>query len=474
MTPTTRNSEEGLPMLAGQLAEYASKLSYRDLPQSVIHEVKRRILDSLACTYGAMTASPCKISRRLAEAVTSKEGATIWGTAHRTTPDLATFANGSLVRYLDFNDTYLSKEPAHPSDNIPACLAAAEREQVSGKRLIVAIVLAYEVQCRLCDVVALRPRGWDHVTFGSISASIAVAKLLNLSIDRMVHAINLTGITAGALRQTRVGEVSFWKACAFANAARNAVFLTYAAGEGMTGPPAMFEGEKGFMNVIAGKFSLAELGGKNGAPFKILDTYIKPYPVEYHAQSAIEVAFNLRQQLRNTQGTFDPSLVASIEIESFDVAIEIIGRDREKWNPQTRETADHSLPYCAAVALIDGKISPQSFSAARLKDKTLLDLVQKVRVTENKAFTARYPGAMPNRIQVALVDGQKVAGQVDWPKGHPRRPLSDEDLEGKFHSLADGKIGKQKANHLIQRIWELEKCTDMGTWIGKLPFPSRG
>ena len=461
-------------MLVHQLAEYASTLSFNHLPAPVVHEAKRRVLDSFACAYGALSAPPCKISRRIAEAVNSKNGATLWGTFHRTTPDLATFANGSLVRYLDFNDTYLSKEPAHPSDNIPACLAVAESAHITGKRLIEAIVLAYEVQCRLCDAAALRPRGWDHVTFGAFSTSIAVAKLLNLSREKMVHAINLAGITAGALRQTRVGEVSLWKACAFANASRNAVFLTYAAREGMTGPPAMFDGEKGFMKIISGEFSVHELGGNNGCTFKILDTFIKYYPVEYHAQSAVQAALALRQQLKNTRGTFEPSEVASIEIESFDVAIEIIGRDREKWHPQTRETADHSLPYCAAVALIDGKVAPPSFSPSRMKDKTLQDLIQKIRVVENKIFTARYPAAMPTRIQLTMVDGQKLAAQVDHPKGHPRRPLSDEDIEEKFHSLADRRIGKFKANQLIQQIWELEHYREMGNWIAKLPISMKG
>ena len=329
-------------MLAEQLADYSADLSFKKLPSIAVHEVKRRVLDSLACAYGAMSAPPCKVAKRMATSISMKEGATVWGTHHRTTPDLATFANGSFVRYLDFNDTYLSKEPAHPSDNFPACLAVAESLHADGKRLIQAILLAYEVQCRLCDAAALRPRGWDHVTYGAFSTAIAAAKLLKLSKDRTIHAINLAGITAGALRQTRVGEVALWKACAFANSARNGVFAAYAAQEGMTGPSAMFEGEKGFMKVISGSFSLSELGGKDSVPFKILDTYIKPHPLEYHAQSAVEAAFDIRQQIMTTHGSVNLTQVASIEIGSFDVAIEIIGRDSEKWKPKTRETADHS------------------------------------------------------------------------------------------------------------------------------------
>src|SRR5207302_332728 len=163
-------------VIADRLAAYAQSLRYEDLPADVVHEVKRRVLDSLACAFGAWTAEPCVIARRIAQAVAVPNGATLWGTAHTTLPDLAAFANGALVRYLDFNDTYLSKEPAHPSDNISAVLAAGESVRASGQRVIVAFVLAYDTKCRICDTAALRPRGWDHVTYVPISSLLCTAK----------------------------------------------------------------------------------------------------------------------------------------------------------------------------------------------------------------------------------------------------------------------------------------------------------
>lgn len=163
-------------MLADRLASYTQALCYDDLPGDVVHEVKRRILDSAACAFGAWKATPCRIARHVAQSAKVPGGATIWGTSHKTLPDLAAFANGALVRYLDFNDTYLSKEPAHPSDNLAAILAAGEIAHASGKRVIQAIALAYEIQCRLCDAAALRSRGWDHVIYGSISSHSAQPK----------------------------------------------------------------------------------------------------------------------------------------------------------------------------------------------------------------------------------------------------------------------------------------------------------
>jgi 2-methylcitrate dehydratase len=456
-------------MLAERLAEYAGCIKFQNLPPEVIHEVKRRVLDSLACAYGALAAFPCRIARRLATRVILTEGATVWGTRHRTTPELAAFANGTAVRYLDCNDTYLSKEPAHPSDNIPVCLAVGESLHVNGRRFIQAMVVAYEIQCRLCDAAALRPRGWDHVTYGAFSTAIATAKLLKLSNNQIIQAINLSGITAGALRQTRVGEVSLWKACAFANASRNGIFAGYAAREGMTGPAEMFEGEKGFMKIISGSFSLPDLGGRNGVSYKILDTYIKPHPVEYHAQSAVEAAFAIREQMIAEYGECDVQRIQSIIIGSGEVAIEIIGRDPEKWHPKTRETADHSLPYCVATAIRDGKISPESFSPLCLKSTVLSDLIQKIRVEEVKDFSERYPEVIPAKIDVSMMDGKTFTAQVDHPKGHPRRPLSDRDLEGKFQKLTARRIARKDMTKIIQTVWSLDRLKDISTLVATLP-----
>src|SRR5205823_2446118 len=171
---------------------------------------------------------------------------TLFGTTHRTPPDWAAFANGCLVRYLDYNDTYLSKEPAHPSDNIPAALAVAEAEQADGRELIVAIALAYEVQCRLCDAASLRARGWDHVTYGAFSTALASAKLMKLEVNKTRHAVNIAGVASAAMRQARVGELSHWKGVAFANAARHGVYSALLARAGMTGPAPIFEGQMGF------------------------------------------------------------------------------------------------------------------------------------------------------------------------------------------------------------------------------------
>ncbi len=465
-------------MLADRLARYSRSFRFEDLSEPVVHEVKRRLLDSLGCALGAWNAPPCRFARQLAQRVKLVRGATLWGTGHKTLPDLATFANGGLVRYFDFNDTYLAKEPAHPSDNISAVLAVAESTGASGIRVIQAIALAYEVQCRLCDAAALRPRGWDHVTYGPFSSALAAANVMKLSETQARHAVNLAGVANVAMRQTRVGDLSMWKACAFSNAARNGVFAAMLAQLGMTGPAPIFEGEKGFMKLVSGPLEIAAFGGEKGqAPamsgsqspqFKILETYIKHYPVEYHAQTAVEAALELRVELMQAEGAGAVHHASDIEIGSYDVAIEIIGRDSEKWQPTTRETADHSFPYCVAVALLDGQVALQSFGPKRLQDPAVRELMKRVRVVREPDFVDRYPASMPTRITVRTREGKTYTKQKDVPLGHPGNPMSDRQLEAKFRRLVIGRLGRPRTEQVIRYVWKLDQMRNIGTLMSLL------
>src|SRR6516225_6102470 len=358
--------------LAAQFAEYSFSLRYEDLPVPVVRETKRRFIDSFATAVGAMGADAYAVAKRCALRVQGNPGASLLG-GGKSSAEWATFVNGLLIRYLDYNDTYLSLEPAHPSDNLAAVLSAGELANAHGRELITATVLAYEIQCRLCDAASLRKHGFDHVTYGAISSAIAACKLLKLDAVRTTHAIGIAGVCNTALRQTRSGELSMWKGCAFANAARNGVFAALLAREGMTGPAPIFEGDLGFMKLLTGPFEVAPMGGA-GRPFMITQTYIKFWPAEYHSQSAIDAALQLRSEVG------DMRLVGAIDIHSFDAAVEIIGKDPEKWRPKTRETADHSLPYCAAVALMDGTVTRAQFDTKRLTDEDLLALVAKVKL----------------------------------------------------------------------------------------------
>jgi 2-methylcitrate dehydratase len=435
--------------LADRLASFASSTRFEDLPAAVVVEARRRLLDAFACAAGALGEPAPEIARTVAASWRGEPPVPLFGGGY-SVPDWAAFANGVHIRYLDCNDTYLSLEPAHPSDNWAAVMAAGAQAGADGRAWIAAAAVAYEVQCRLCDAASIRARGWDHTTYGSLSSALAASRLFGLDHAQTVHALGIAGTTGTALRLTRAGELSMWKGCAFAFAARNGVFAAQLARAGMTGPAPLFEGEMGFSQQVSGPFTLAQLGGPSAGDWMLPRTSIKFVPAEYHSQSAIAAAFALRPRIG------DPRRIRAIEIATFRTAVEIIGKDPEKWRPRTRETADHSLPYCTAVALVDGAITAAQFSEQRLADPALLDLVARTTVIEDPTLTAGYPAGIPNRVKVTLDDGTVLVSEIAFPPGHDKNPLSDAQLAAKFHGLADPAIGAERAAQLWERLSRLE------------------
>jgi 2-methylcitrate dehydratase len=435
--------------LADRLADFALGTRFEDLPGAVVAEARRRLIDAFGCAAGALGEPAPTIARQVAVTIRGEPGAALMG-GGRSSADWAAFANGVHIRYLDCNDTYLSLEPAHPSDNWAAVMAAGEQAGADGRAWIAAAAVAYEVQCRLCDAASIRARGWDHTTYGSLSSSLAAARLLGLDHARTVHALGIAGTTGTALRLTRAGELSMWKGCAFAFAARNGVFAALLARAGMTGPAPLFEGDMGFCAQVSGPLALPKLGGPAADDWMLPRTSIKFVPAEYHSQSAIAAAFELRPKIG------DPARIQKIEIATFRTAVEIIGQDPEKWRPKTRETADHSLPYCTAVALVDGTVSAAQFEPARLSDPALLDLVARTTVVEDPSLTAGYPAGIPNRVRVTLDDGTVLESLVSFPPGHDKNPLTNAQLAEKFHGLADPALGSGRAGKLWERLSRLE------------------
>ena len=442
-------------LLADELARWTHKLKYSDLTREAVHEVKRRFIDSLGTALGAFRSKPATIARRTAAAFPQRGGAVIVGTKLRTSPDLAAFVNGAHVRYLDYNDTYLSKEPAHPSDNIPAALAVAQAAGRSGRELILATVIAYEIQCRLCDAASLRAQGWDHVVYGAFSAGLAAARLWGLTPQQMVHTQGLAGVCNIATRQTRTGQISMWKACAFSNAARNAIFAANLARQGFTGPNEIFEGPKGVFNMLTGGPFTVELGSKS-AGYMINRTYIKFWPAEYHAQSSIDAALQIRGELMDDGQTWRD--IDRLEIESFEAAVSIIGSEPEKWRPTSRETADHSMGYMTVAALVDGDVTLATFEPRRFKDRKYLDLLDRTTILESPDLNPGYPDGIPNRVRVHMKDGRSYERTIKYPCGHAGNPMTDEQVEHKFRSLADGVIAPRMQDRLLADLWSLDKA----------------
>lgn len=442
--------------LSRRIAEWAASVDYSRLPGDVVEEAKKRILDTLGVALGALDEEPVKIARWIASSTTSSRlAATIWGYTRRSSADHATFANGCATRYFDFNDTYLSKEALHPSDTIPAVIAAAEVAGADGRKIIEGIVVAYEVAARLADAYSIRGRGWDHVVYIAIASAVGAAKVLGLDPEWIEHAINHAVTSNWALRQTRAGELSMWKGCAAANAARNGLFAAILAWKGMTGPAPVFEGEFGAFNVALGgdKFDLPVMGGEDGEKFKILETSIKYWPVEYHAMSAVEAALKAREKL----GEVKPEDVERIEVKTFDVAYKIIVKDPEKWDPKTRETADHSLPYIVAAALLDGHVWLDTFKPERYLAKDVRELMKKMTITVDPEHDKLYPEGIKNTIRIVLKDGRSVEESSTYPPGHFKNPLDRKGVEEKFYRLVAEKFGRDKVAKIPGIVWNIEK-----------------
>lgn len=439
--------------IAHMLARRSRALRFQDLSPKTVHEVKRRVLDALGCALGAWHSRPAKVTREAALSVpVAAGGAGLLGSKHRTTADLAAFSNGTLVRYLDFNDTYLSREPAHPSDNIPAALAVGQAVGASGPEIITAIALGYETQCRLCDAASLRAHGWDHVVYGVFSTALLAAKLYGLTEEQTVHALGLAGVCNFATRQTRTGQISDWKACAFANAARNGIFAANLARRGLTGPHEIFEGPKGLFKLVTGPFELA--WAADPEDWRIRKTYIKFWPAEYHSQSAIDAALQLRPEVGNCDD------IVSILIESFEAAVSIIGSEPEKWRPTSRETADHSMGYCVAAALLDGDLTRESFSQERIRDPRLLTLLDKIRIVETDECNAGYPDGIPNKLIIRTADNRELSRLVKYPRGHAGNPMTDEEVVKKFRTQAEPVVGARTAERIVDLAMSLDELPD--------------
>jgi 2-methylcitrate dehydratase len=441
------------------LSDYTAALTFESLPGEVVHHAKRMLIDTLGCAIGGFTSEPSQVAQALAGAVSSQQPATVLGSGQQTSLDLATFANGVMMRYLDFNDGYTSKESGHPSDAIAAVLSPAEVTHGSGQVVLTATVLAYEVFCRLCDAVCVRDRGFDHVTLGIIASTLGAAKVMGLSREHITQALNLSLAANLALYQTRVGDVSLWKGCAFANASRNAIFAVLLASHGLTGPAPIFEGRGGFFNAVSHEpFVLAPFGSRD-QPFKIMECSIKHFPLGLYSQTVADAVLEVRQQLPHLED------IQEITIQTLQTAVNIMAGDPEKWHPTNRETADHSMPYTAAVALMYGTIEPRHFGEEYWRDPQLLALVHKVKVQVSAEANRRAPEAMLSIVDVATTSGQHYTAEVPYHRGHYKNPMSDQEVEEKFRTLARGVLPPARIDTLLDHLWHLEQVEDIGQVI---------
>ena len=436
----------------GCIADYTSALRFTDLPAAVVHECKRRILDTLGCGLGAFDAEPSRIARKIALRARAPTGACVLGTAHRTLPELAAFANGVMARYVEGNDSY-SNGGGHPSDVIAAVLAVTDATGANGQTAITAVTLAYEIYHNLFRAAVMRDRGLDHVFYTAVGSSVGAAKVLGLNREQIANAVSLAIAPNLALHATRCGNLSMWKGCAAGNAARNGVFAALLAAEGMTGPDQIVEGVDGLRELV-GAFELTPFAG-DGRPFRITEANMKYFLSEYHAQSPITAALQLHSQIAAED-------IETVAIYTYWFTWSEIGSDPEKWHPTTREAADHSLPFIIAAVLIDGRYSDEIYSPERLRDPRIHQLTNRISVKEDPEFTRRFPRDAACRIEITSKSGQRKTATVDSPRGHVNNPMTDEEVNAKFRSLAGRVLSKEHVDRALERLWRLDEADDLG------------
>lgn len=466
MTTKTDSSEVSLHSLAGQLADYAYGLSFEDLDSATVERVKTHVIDTIGCGVGAFDERPVRICRDLA--LTVGGNATIFGTDRRAPIDLATFINCAAFRYLDFNDTYISRFSVHPSDHIAACLAVAEAEGATAKELITSIVLAYEVNCRLVDACDISARGWDPTVMSPPAVALAAGKLMKLDRGQLVHAVNIAINDHIPMAQTRVQTLSDWKGLSDGEAGRNAVFAALLARAGLSGPSPIFEGHSGFFQQVTGS---AEINvpdfGKRGTEFRINRCSLKRYPAVIYTQTAIVAAIETAGEV----GSLDR--VVAIEIATTRRGYQRTASELEKWSPETRDTADHSLPYITARAMFDRDITNESFEPTAFRDPRILAFMKKIKVSEDPVLTARRGGASPTRVTAILDDGRRISREVDYAPGFAERPMNKGDVEMKFRGNVGKRWSAAQIDAVLEMLWGLERVGDLRSLFARFLVQSQ-
>ena len=434
-----------------QIADYAHALQFSDLPPKTVRHCIRCIVDTLGCALGGMNSEPSRIARELALRAGMANGARVFGTAHRTLPEVATFANGTMARYLDGNDLFAGGG-GHPSNTLSAILAAADVCGADGKQIITATALAYEIYFNLYKSTDAFLKGIDHAYYTAVAGAAGAARIMGLARVRIRDAVSLAASANIAVSAVRYGHLSLWKGCSEANGSRNGMFAALLAAAGMTGPDHPFEGGHSLANLI-GKFELQPFA-RAGEPYKIDEVAIKCYLVVAHGLPLITVALPLSQQV-----AFED--IVSVTMHTYKFARDVTGSEREKWRPSTREAADHSLPYILAAVLVDRAFSDAAFSEEHLRDPRIRELIDKIEIREDPELTRRFPNEMPCRIEIKLKNGEIKVGSADNPRGHDKNPMTDAEISVKFRMLAHRVMPSAQAERLLAAAWQLESAANL-------------
>jgi 2-methylcitrate dehydratase len=451
-------------LLSYTIAEWACALKYDDLSPEAIQSAKLFWFDSIGCALGGSQQEDAKILLKHYRAMGGGNGkATTFVSGFKTNPVDASFLNGHMIRAMDYNDIYWKADPCHPSDLIAAPLALCESEGLSGQDLILATIIAYEIEMRLCEVgrPGVREYGWHHATLSAFAAPIAAGRVLNLTVDQMVSAMGISAARTFSPGAVTAGKLTNMKNTVDPWAGRMGTESALFARGGFSGPEHIIDGKEGLFAVFKhvqykgepatfdGEGLVKDLPNSAKSHYRILDCGMKSFPIEALSHAPLTA---MMKTIKENKIKADE--VKEIKVEVIARAADILG-DPHKYRPDSKETADHSLPYCMAVGLVDGMVTPLQFKEERVLDKSLIPIMDKVKVVANDEFEALFPKFQPSRVTITTNDGKQHATRVDVPKGDPRDPMTEEEIAVKFNALGKDVIGddqRKKLQHCIMNL----------------------
>jgi 2-methylcitrate dehydratase len=444
--------------ITARMARWAAGLEYKHLSQDAVYQAKRFLLDSVGCALGGFQQHDVKIALAVLDEIAGRGPATVIGSGKRMDPVSASLANGLMIRCMDYNDIYWKQDPSHPSDIFPAALACCERYQSDGKELIVGLVLGHEFEMRFCEAAfpGIRERGWHHATLTAFVSPIVAGRALHLSWEQIQHAVGISGSRHATLGAVTAGKLTMMKNTVDPMATQSGVLTALMAEKGYTGPEHVVDGKEGLAHCFGPEWKLNLLTDGLGESWRIKQCGMKAFPTEALTQTPISAVLDLVKQ-----NDLKPHQVQKVQIRSLARAADILS-DPSKYDPRSKETADHSLPYVIAAAIVDRQVTPVQFTMEKIMNPAIRAQLKKVEVVADPEIEKVFPALQRVIVNIATTDGRTLTKQLDYPKGDPRNPLSDAEIEEKFGALAEGVLSTGAQKKLKDAIWNLEKVGSVG------------
>lgn len=442
-------------------AKFALKLKYDSIPPEAIKEAKRFLLDSVGCAFSALDNKDTKAAYNYIRDLGGKEQATIISWGEKTNLPLATLMNSLLIRALDYNDIYWEQDPSHPSDIIPAVLSTGEFMKKDGKEILLGIIIAYELEMRLCQAAfpGVREIGWHHATLTQLVSPVVAGRMLGLNEGEIVAAIGINGSSHFTLGGVVAGHLTNMKNAADSFAVEAGVRAALLASKGYTGPVEVFEGKEGLFEVLDKvKWNKDVLTKGLGEEFLINQCDYKAFPTEALTHQPITAAIEVMKE-----NNLDPKEIKEVLVETTTRGADILS-DPSKYKPTTKETADHSLPYCIAVAVAKGNVLPSDFEDDTLRDPFVWSLLDKIKVVANPEIDNLFPKVKRAIVTIKTSKGE-FKKQEDFAKGQPERLLSEEELISKFKANSEKKISSSRMENIIKTTQELENINEIGKYM---------